>query len=842
MSEDNEIYTKRKRNLPSKYQDFVVNRFVSVIKKPSDEEVVDCSSDIQAYDPSSATGNNLSDQVNSVDVSLDGESKPCQIPSTTDGDLLESPVEVLNPISHSDDLPSNVNREDPSVSSDISVSIIESSQQDRYGNGNNLSDQVNSVDVSLDGESKPCQTPSTTDGDLLESPVEVLNPISHSDDLPSHVNIEDPSVSSDIGVSIIESSQQDRYDEDISLDSQQLLDNIHPVPVPVPVPVVKFGHIPRFQIPFEDIVEDKVEVEVENIVPVSSDVSQIISSSRQIVEPDRGVIVCNSQNDQLVLGSTQSDVPGGSCSSDKQTSSSLTACTFCGKRYVHVNKHISSAHPEEYRKRLANKYVSNSNNGNTSERDQSEIDKNEIEKDIAEWSRKDWNHMDLDVLNEHVGQFQAFLKNAIHKLPGPKHPAVMYYEKRKNKSNVASQNGRYKNTTNPQRKTKRDRKKRKESYIYETVQFQYYNCRKKAVRKVIEEEARPCPIKMETMINHYKDTIGLPNNNFDDQISHGDSVSSDDCDDISQEDVDEAVNSMNMDSSSGPDGVLTRAVKIKGVNIILHKIFNRMLILGKVVPCLKLGRTIFLDKGGNVDEVKNWRPITILPILRRMFERILEKRLRDYVIINPNQRGFISKPGCSINITICEKALETAKHEKSDLVCLFLDINNAYNNIGHTQLSKSLDCSNTPEFLKNIIMDCQSENRIVLEIGHDKSSSIEIKQGLMQGAPLSPLLYNVATNHIIDEITEEGLVNNLGVKIVDGVKMLAQAFADDICLLCKSVDAAQTMYNMIDARLKKLGMSLNPMKTQAIVMIKGILDSQSFLLNDTIITPATAKF
>ncbi|KAI5731459.1 hypothetical protein M8J77_010249 [Diaphorina citri] len=344
---------------------------------------------------------------------------------------------------------------------------------------------------------------------------------------------------------------------------------------------------------------------------------------------------------------------------------------------------------------------------------------------------------------------------------------------------------------------------------------------------------------METMLDHYKGTIGLPNNNFDDQISHGDSVSSDDCDDISQEEVDEAVNSMNMDSSSGPDGVLTRAVKIKGVNIILHKIFNRMLILGKVVPCLKLGRTIFLDKGGNVDEVKNWRPITILPILRRMFERILEKRLRDFVIINPNQRGFISKPGCSINITICEKALETAKHEKSDLVCLFLDINNAYNNIGHTQLSKSLDCSNTPEFLKNIIMDCQSENRIVLEIGHDKSSSIEIKQGLMQGAPLSPLLYNVATNHIVDEITEEGLVNNLGVKIVDGVKMLAQAFADDICLLCKSVDAAQTMYNMIDARLKKLGMSLNPMKTQAIVMIKGILDSQSFLLNDTIITPAS---
>ncbi|KAL1446364.1 hypothetical protein WDU94_005663, partial [Cyamophila willieti] len=237
-------------------------------------------------------------------------------------------------------------------------------------------------------------------------------------------------------------------------------------------------------------------------------------------------------------------------------------------------------------------------------------------------------------------------------------------------------------------------------------------------------------------------------------------------------------------------------------------------------------------------EIRNWRPITILPIVRRVFEKILEKRLRDFAVVNQNQRGFISLPGCSINLAIVEKTLETAKQEKSDLVCVFLDINQAYNNVGHGQIKKALDRTNTPDLLKNIIIDCQSNNKVVLEVGADKSSSIEIKQGLMQGAPLSPLLYNIATNHILDEVTEEGLVNNLGAKVIDNVKMLAQAFADDICLLCKSVEAAETMYNVINTRLLELGMKLNPTKTQAIIIKKGIVNTDEFTLGNTMIKPA----
>ncbi|KAI5756414.1 hypothetical protein M8J77_024921 [Diaphorina citri] len=108
----------------------------------------------------------------------------------------------------------------------------------------------------------------------------------------------------------------------------------------------------------------------------------------------------------------------------------------------------------------------------------------DIENSLKEFNQRNWHSMTLEVLDSTVDEFQKYLKNVIHLLPGPKHPAVKYYELRKKRnSQVSSQNSSYKKSSNPQRVTKRDRKKRKEAFIYQSIQFDYYNRRKKAVGK-----------------------------------------------------------------------------------------------------------------------------------------------------------------------------------------------------------------------------------------------------------------------------------------------------------------------------------------------------------------------
>ncbi|KAJ4449425.1 hypothetical protein ANN_00824 [Periplaneta americana] len=88
----------------------------------------------------------------------------------------------------------------------------------------------------------------------------------------------------------------------------------------------------------------------------------------------------------------------------------------------------------------------------------------EFNQKMTEWR----DRFILDVNDEdyglNVNQWTEFSATAIDLLPGPKHPARKYYQYRKNKSNTDNQK-KYKQTTNPERATKRDRLKRREKYV-----------------------------------------------------------------------------------------------------------------------------------------------------------------------------------------------------------------------------------------------------------------------------------------------------------------------------------------------------------------------------------------
>ena len=85
---------------------------------------------------------------------------------------------------------------------------------------------------------------------------------------------------------------------------------------------------------------------------------------------------------------------------------------------------------------------------------------------------------------------------------------------------------------------------------------------------------------------------------------------------------------------------------------ILSLIYTRMSLMLYIPKCFLKARTFLIHKGGDVNNIDNWRPITICSVLRRIFERILDSRIRSYVAFNPNQRGFSSCPGTYTNTTI----------------------------------------------------------------------------------------------------------------------------------------------------------------------------------------------
>ena len=106
----------------------------------------------------------------------------------------------------------------------------------------------------------------------------------------------------------------------------------------------------------------------------------------------------------------------------------------------------------------------------------------------------------------------------------------------------------------------------------------------------------------------------------------------------------------NMQNKSAPINTYSARI-IKAVKHIispvLSHIINKSLQQGHFPSCLKLARVIPLHKGGRKDDTNNYRPISILPIFSKIFERVVYNQLygflEKYNILSPDQYGFRKK-------------------------------------------------------------------------------------------------------------------------------------------------------------------------------------------------------
>ena len=119
---------------------------------------------------------------------------------------------------------------------------------------------------------------------------------------------------------------------------------------------------------------------------------------------------------------------------------------------------------------------------------------------------------------------------------------------------------------------------------------------------------------------------------------------------ISVDQVNDAIMSTKKDTSPGFDRILARTIRDLGVGNIIRTIIDIMLATGCVPAGLSEGKTVLIYKEGDQSLTRNWRPITMYSVVRRIIEKVLDRVLREQLALNHNQRGFIrGMPGCKIN-------------------------------------------------------------------------------------------------------------------------------------------------------------------------------------------------
>ncbi|KAJ4446513.1 hypothetical protein ANN_13209 [Periplaneta americana] len=528
-----------------------------------------------------------------------------------------------------------------------------------------------------------------------------------------------------------------------------------------------------------------------------------------------------------------------------------TPCPYCGKLYVRVSTHITKSHPDKHTERVVQRHVSKSQiineigNENSNHKQSSPDDnsvhlqklRNQVRPFESKFAELLGKQPCLEDFNLLYNEFIMVLLEIGNKLPGPKHPACCYFEMRQHKRIFKSNDRTYAKTSNPEKLSKRDIKKRREKYNYDLLQYQYYNERKKCVWSILNNI-----IPIGTLKEALEKKWGTSNNTILDNYNMTyANTQQDDLDQmfqISVQDIQRALNGMKADSAAGPDQVLIRTLKLIDCASIIKKILEIMMDWNVVPDGMRDARTILIYKGkGERCNPSNWRPISICSAVRRLIERVIDVKMRQFVLLNENQRGFVSQPDTYINISLVDGCLQHAKQDKKDLNIVMLDMTQAFDNVGFEHLEQTLNTQPLPTRLRELIKTLTKGNFTTIHSSGSKSDRIELKRGVFQGSPLSPLLFNLSIDFIIKELTEKHIIDQYGFQINSDLDSLTiSAFADDIVVIGKSMNAAQELIMMVTSLLQNIGLQLNVQKSASINIHKGkLLEKDLFLHHDSYI-------
>jgi hypothetical protein len=259
----------------------------------------------------------------------------------------------------------------------------------------------------------------------------------------------------------------------------------------------------------------------------------------------------------------------------------------------------------------------------------------------------------------------------------------------------------------------------------------------------------------------------------------------------------------------------------KAINDVISRVvcelFNSTLLEGVFPDNLKIAEVIPIHKSGSITMVNNFRPISTLPILSKVFERLMKARLvRFFGVTNffsIHQFGFRS--GYETNDAILEfldfsyKSLDSKRH----LVSIFLDLSKAFDTLDHGILLAKLSHVGIRGRVLGWLSSYLTDRKQFTTVNDHCSDIKNIIMGVPQGSVLGPLLFLVYIN---DMSKSSDLLNFVH-------------FADDTTLYLSGEDLT-SLCNVVNSELLKVDtwlttnkLSLNVKKNTYMIMSHSVI-------------------
>lgn len=283
------------------------------------------------------------------------------------------------------------------------------------------------------------------------------------------------------------------------------------------------------------------------------------------------------------------------------------------------------------------------------------------------------------------------------------------------------------------------------------------------------------------------------------------------------EELEKALTHLKNDSAPGYDRIPASIIKNQALRNLLLKFYQLCLDTGKIPDEWYQSLICPIPKPGTTDyrTPLSFRGIHLLNTTYKIYSSMINNRLSIYTengILADTQNGFRAKRSCTEHVYVLDSVIKHANSQGRVLYSCFIDLRKAFDFVDRDMLMLKLLQNSIDGKFYYAIKSLYVNPQYCVQVNNLVTSWFPSTNGVKQGDSLSPLLFSLYINDLLNEIDHL----NLGVELTDNLTLSVLAYADDLVIFSDDPEKLQILLNYVSEWCHRWRMQINSDKTKVV--------------------------